>query len=170
MVRNENHIIHVMLFYIQHQLVQHGTSTDKYKYDLSPFGSLSARFESFYKSNQLFDVVVQTNIAGVHDDELALGVANDQHLLRVKVLNVVDVLGMFHPFAPDAQQIAQNRRLRYGKHIIHLSNLEGRPYRSKEIGDNILHTVLLIGLAELRYSYPYEHIFKDSFSHFFYSH
>lgn len=37
-------------------------------------------------------------------DKFALGVANSQHLLRVKVLNVVNVLGVFHPFAPDAQQ------------------------------------------------------------------
>ena len=77
--------------------------TNKYKYDLSTLGSLSARFESFYNSNQLFELVVQSNIAGVHDDELALDIANGQHLLRVKFLNVVDVLGVFHPFAPDAQ-------------------------------------------------------------------
>lgn len=40
-------------------------------------------------------------------DKFALGVANSQHLLRVKVLNVVNVLGVFHPFAPDAQQAAR---------------------------------------------------------------
>ena len=49
---------------------------------------------------------------------------------------------------------AQNRRLGNGEHIVHLADLEGCTHCSKEIGDNILHTALLIGLAELRYSYP----------------
>lgn len=121
-----------MLFYIQHQLVPHGTGTNKCKYDLSTLGSLSARFESLYNFNQLFEVVIQTNIAGVHHDELALGVANGQHLLRVKVLNVVDVLGVFHPFATDSQQTDEDRRLRNGKHIIHIADFEGRPIAPKK--------------------------------------
>ena len=49
---------------------------------------------------------------------------------------------------------AKNRWLGDGDHIVHLADLEGRTHCSKEIGDNILHTALLIGLAELRYSYP----------------
>ena len=227
MVRNESHIIHVMLLYIEHQLVQHRTSTNKSKYNLSAIGSLSTRFDFLHNLNQILKVVVQTDITGIHNDELstqtvfllegqnlfialiqwinlvfidpvvdhnrfrdflileailnrfhqitadcnykvaafaaelvephhgicdkfALGVANSQHLLRVKVLNVVNVLGVFHPFAPDAQQAAQNRRLRDGKHIIHLSDFESRTHCSKEIGNYVLHTALLIGLTELR--------------------
>ena len=70
--------------------------------------------------------------------------------LYLNSLNVVNVLGVFHPFAPDAQQAAQNRRLRDGKHIIHLSDFESRTHCSKEIGNYVLHTALLIGLTELR--------------------
>lgn len=35
-------------------------------------------------------------------DKLALGVANRQYLLRVEVLNVINVLSVFHPLAPYA--------------------------------------------------------------------
>ena len=170
-----------MLFHIQHQLIQHGTSTNKSEHDFAAIGSLSTRFDSLHNLNQILKIIVQTNVAGIHDDklaiqtvllfecqnllvvliqridfvlvdpvvdhdglrnflsletvlhrfhqvatdcdhkvatltaelvephhgighQLALGVANSQHLLRVKVLNVVNVLGVFHPFAPDAQQ------------------------------------------------------------------
>ena len=218
-----------MLFYIKHQLVQHRTSTDKSKYNLSTIGSLSARFDSLHNLDQIFKVVVQTNVAGIHNDKfaiqtvfflegknlfiiliqrinfvfinpvvdhngfrdfltleaifyrfhqiatdcnykvtalaaelvephhgisdnLALGIANSQYLLWVKILNVINVLGVFHPFTPNAQQAAEDRRLGNGKHIIHLSNLEGCPHCPKEIGDNVLHTALLIGLAELRHT------------------
>lgn len=36
-------------------------------------------------------------------DELTLSVADSQHLLRVKVLNVINVLCVFYPLAPNAQ-------------------------------------------------------------------
>ena len=85
-------------------------------------------------------------------DKFALGVANSQHLLRVEVLNVVDVLRVLQPFAPDTQQTTEDRRLGNRKHIIHLSNLEGCPHCPKEIGDNVLHTALLVGLTEFRHS------------------
>ena len=39
--------------------------------------------------------------------QFALGVTNRQHLLWVKVLNIVDVLSVFYPFAPNAQQAAR---------------------------------------------------------------
>lgn len=35
--------------------------------------------------------------------ELTLSVADSQHLLRVKVLNVINVLCVFYPLAPNAQ-------------------------------------------------------------------
>ena len=36
-------------------------------------------------------------------NELTLSVADSQHLLRVKVLNVINVLCVFYPLAPNAQ-------------------------------------------------------------------
>ena len=165
---------------IEHQLVQHRTSTNKGKYNLSTIGSLGTWLDSLHNLNQILKVVVQTDITGIHDDELAiqtvflfegqnlfviliqridfvlidpvvdhncfrdfltleailyrfhqiaadcnykvttlaaeliephhsichqlaLGIANGQYLLRIKVLNVVDVLSVFYPFAPDTQ-------------------------------------------------------------------
>ena len=44
-------------------------------------------------------------------DKPTLGIANSQHLLRVEVLNVIDVLSVFYPFTPNTQQTAENRRL-----------------------------------------------------------
>ena len=40
-------------------------------------------------------------------DDLALGVTYSQHLLRVEILNVIDVLSVFYPLAPDTQQTAR---------------------------------------------------------------
>ena len=42
--------------------------------------------------------------------------------------------------------------IRYNEHIIRLSNLKCRTHCPKEIGDNVLHTALLIGLAELQHT------------------
>ena len=228
LIRNENHIIHVMLFYIVFQLIQHGTRTNKSEYDLSAIGSLGTRLEPLHDLDQSFKVIVQTDIARVHDDKLAiqtilflesryslvirfqrvnlvlidpvvnhdsfrnfltlessfyrlnqisanrddqvtsfaaelvephhsighkfaLGIANGQHLFRVEVLNVVNVLSVFYPLAPDTQQAAKDRRLGNGEHIILLSDLEGCAHRSKEVGNNVLHTAFLIGFAELRH-------------------
>ena len=218
-----------MLFYIQYQLIQYRTGTNKSKHNLPAIGSFSTRFESLHNLDQILKVIVQTDIAGVHNDKLAiqtvlllksqnlliiliqwidfvlinpvvnhdclrnflsletvlhrlhqitancdykvaafaaelvkphhgigdklaLGVANSQHLLRIEVLNVVDVLGVFYPLAPNSQQATENRWLRNREHIIHLANLECRTHCPKEIGDNILHTALLVGFAEFWYS------------------
>ena len=218
-----------MLLYIEHQLVQHRTSTNKSKYNLSAIGSLSTRFDFLHNLNQILKVVVQTDITGIHNDELsiqtvfllegqnlfitliqwinlvfidpvvdhnrfrdfltlessfyrlnqisanrddqvtsfaaelvephhsighkfALGIANGQHLFRVEVLNVVNVLSVFYPLAPDTQQAAKDRRLGNGEHIILLSDLEGCTHCAKEIRNNVLHTALLVGLTEFRHS------------------
>lgn len=96
--------------------------------------------------------VITDNIRVCRQYKFALGIAYSKHLLRVKVLNIVDVLGVLHPLTPNTQQTSKNRRLRNGEHIIHFSNLESCPHCPKEIGNNILHTALFIGLTELRHS------------------
>ena len=47
---------------------------------------------------------------------------------------------------------AQDRGLRDGEHIVHLTYLEGCAHCSKEIGNYVLHTAFLIGLTELWHS------------------
>lgn len=180
MVRNESHIVHMMFLHIKHQLVQHRTSTNESKDNLSSISRLGPSLKLLHNFDKVLKVVVQTDIAGVHDDELAiqtvfflesnnslialiqridlvlinpvvnhnglrnflsletvlyrlhqitadcdhkvtalaaelvephhgigdeltLSVADSQHLLRVKVLNVINVLCVFYPLAPNAQ-------------------------------------------------------------------
>ena len=220
-----------MLCHIIFQCLQHRTGTNESKDNLSSICRLGSSTEFSNDFNQILKVVVQTDISGIHDDELAiqtvlllesgyslvirfqridfvlidpvvdhdglrdflsfesafyrlnqistncddqvtsfaaelvephhsigdefaLGIANSQHLFRIEVLNVIDVLSVFYPLAPNTQQAAENRWLGNREHIVLFSNLEGRPHRSKEIGNNVLHTALLIGLTELRHSYP----------------
>ena len=66
-------------------------------------------------------------------NQLTFGIANSQHLLRVKVLNVVDVLRAFHPFPPYTPQTAQDRRLRDREHIVHLTNFKSCAHCTKKI-------------------------------------
>lgn len=61
-----------MLLHIEHQLIQYGTGTNKSEYNLSPIGSLGTRLDSLHNLDQILKVIVQTNIAGVHNDKLAI--------------------------------------------------------------------------------------------------
>lgn len=171
---------YMMFLHIKHQLVQHRTSTNESKDNLSSISRLGPSLKLLHNFDKVLKVVVQTDIAGVHDDELAiqtvfflesnnslialiqridlvlinpvvnhnglrnflsletvlyrlhqitadcdhkvtalaaelvephhgigdeltLSVADSQHLLRVKVLNVINVLCVFYPLAPNAQ-------------------------------------------------------------------
>ena len=178
-----------MIFHIVFQLLQHRSGTNECKHNFSAICGFRAWFESLHDLNQFLQIIVQSNISGIHNDELAiqtillperqnlliifiqrinlvlidpvvdhdgfgnflpfetflhsfhqitadcnhkvaplaaelvkpphnvrnelaLGIANGQHLLWIEVLNIINVLGVFHPFAPNAKQTAKNRRLR----------------------------------------------------------
>lgn len=62
----------MMFLHIKHQLVQHRTSTNESKDNLSSISRLGPSLKLLHNFDKVLKVVVQTDIAGVHDDELAI--------------------------------------------------------------------------------------------------